>query len=309
MDRNDGGQGGGGSKWSTALTVTGIGCVVMLLLGSLLSTYVSYHSTKRMFGCFNQVVLSAQISPRAKELGYDFAESLHEQDFDRAYGYLGDDLRDKISRDEFESEFDDLSIGFASSRPFPVYDVRSLESGERDGTTLRRRSITTKFVGPRSDAVLILNAVVEISVDEDDEIVDGRIIDWDTAPHTRALEEDPAAKVAIDFYDKVRRGRVNHAIQVVAGKSPLRGGSNNEVDRSRVVDLTLGDSGLRTATVDSVYPKDQELVGVLLRVGSDEPERMVEISIVNERRVFDISQVDEVDSDNEVVDEGNGSLH
>ena len=272
----DGGQGGGGSNWSTVLKVAGIGCAVLLLVGGVLAGFGVFKAAT----CCSQFADLAMVSQDARELGYDFAEALHEQEYERAYQFLDDEARQRMSLEEFRAEVGEYSELLTASKPYPVIVHMEEDAGGIDSMAqFSRWRLTTRFADPRSERSLELHFQAEYKVDpEDQEVMSRSITDWELSPRTRILEEDPSAQAAKRFYDRIRQERYADAIRLVTLFGPMRDEGEEELEkRLRTI---YEETGGERAKVVAVYPHDREMIGVQLLVErSDGTGRTVEVLV------------------------------
>lgn len=285
----DGGQGGGGSNWSTVLKVTGIGCAVLLLVGGVLAGFGVFKAAT----CCSQFADLAMVSQDARELGYDFAEALHEQEYERAYQFLDDETRQRVSLEEFRAEVGEYSELLTASKPYPVIVHMEEDAGGMDTLAqFSRWRLTTRFADPRSERSLELHFQAEYKVDpEDQEVMSRSITDWELSPRTRILEEDPSAQAAKRFYDRIRQERYADAIRLVTLFGPMRDDGEEELEkRLRTI---YEETGGERAKVVAVYPHDREMIGVQMLVErSDGTGRTVEVLVTAmNHQVFEVAPV------------------
>lgn len=272
----------GGAKGKLVLKITGIGCLIFLLIGGLLSG----------LGVFKAVTCCSEfesVHTANYELGHGFANSLHRGDYGAAYQLLDDDLRSQKSLQQFEAELSPWADGFGASSPFPL-QIRIDESTEmRSIGDSSRWHLTTRYAGIGSEEVLELRMVTQFGKDEAGEVV-GAIVEWDISTHRRALGDDPSAQAATRFYDRIRRGDITAASHMVTIGSPMMaedGDGFEEIARA----LRAQTAGTRTWIV-GVYPEQEVLVGVVMVFdGGDEQVQAVDFLVRDESQIHMISEI------------------
>ena len=248
-----GGHGGGGtSVWKKVLLITGLGCAVLVLVGGLLMG----------LGVFRVATCCIEHGEKQEYLrsaSYEFAEALHREDYDRAFGMLDEREREQISLHDFRAEFEEL--GLDERPPLPVEMARHIDREERN-----EWRVDVDFAAPRSSEVIRLSLTIDDDhVDVDADASHLGIRDWEVTRTTRVISQVSYAEAAMRFQRLIRQRDYDAARFMVPHGHEWRGQSSEEFAEAV---QPLADA-LATVTHEEVYglyPEDNHRLRVQLLV-------------------------------------------
>ncbi len=242
-----GGQ-GGGSIWKKLFLITGLGCAVLVLVGALLMGLGVF----RVATC---CIEHGEKQEYMRTATYEFAQSLHGGDYDGAYEMLHESTQQRVTKPEFISEFEELSL--ADTPPLPVYGIHHTDREDEN-----RWRASVDFAEPRSAEVIALTVhVQDSSIDPEAGSAGLDVDEWEIEHRVRDIEHDRYSEAAMNFHRILRQRNFEGARFRVSRNAGWRGASVEQF-AEEMEPLVTELEAMQRAEVYGLYPEDIHRVRV-----------------------------------------------
>lgn len=246
----------GGSVWKKVFLVSGLGCAVLVLVGSVLMGLGVF----RMATC---CVEHGEKQEYLRESGYDFANAVHNGRWDQAHGMLSPSAKEQWSVGDFQQAF----VPYEFDRRPPL-TVGRISQNSVDGHTEWRMTVT--FAGPRDSEAVDVRLVVH---DDDIDVEAGSgalgIASWEISRLPRDLATTPQGESVLNFHRALKGQDFAAARTRVEMWADWRGDSVAEF-AATVEPVANALQGSSREEVYGIYPEEPGRVRVKVRfVGGD----------------------------------------
>lgn len=216
------GAAGSNSTFPKWLKITGIGCAVICLVVTVLMA----------LGVFQAVSCCTdthRAGIQAQSTGFEFANALHDGDYDAAYELLAESKKEETSRAEFEQAFAPHESMWTARGPYPVRYEPHVEGRENQEPQLgdlndlqRRWRVGTAFAAEDGSEALNLQLAIEFDEDGGEEL-SGGITDWEIQSASWNPAETVYGQTALRFHERLERRNFTDARLRLAPDSELGG--------------------------------------------------------------------------------------
>lgn len=298
----DGGGHGGGSKKGLVLKVLGGGCLVLFLVGALLTGLGVFKAVS----CCSDIVDLATHAEEARLRSYDFGAALHRGDYSGAYELLTTEKRAEMTVEEFEATFEPWAEQLSLYRPWPTDLVVTEDDDLGEMMTDRRLSFECLFMPPDGGEGLVMTMVLR-SQGEGEE-ARSFIEQWSMTKRFYDLQDHSYGRAGRRFVQRITEGRFEEArLMVPFGDEP---GQMNDEEFEKVSKAMQAELGTGKISVERLDPQGANFVRVTLLMSGDRGEKRIELLVVNGQQIIEVVSVEDVEGEPagamDVVDEEEG---